>query len=117
MEDLHKDVGLKKMTRILIHTFPLGCLLVDFLLNAMIVSIRRFIITMLILFAYLFINMGVTLATDKPVYAPLTYKDIITLYFIVICLVVEGSSILLLSWLSKKKEILYIMTHESQKQK
>ena len=76
---------------------------IDYCFNRIPFTMRHFPFSIAILLVYGVINMTKTLISGKPVYDPLTFKDIWTLIWAVVLLVLALIGYLFLTWSTSKK--------------
>jgi hypothetical protein len=72
-----------------IHVIPIGCLLVEFLINKIHVCKKSFKYLVVVGLAYSLLNMTIVLITGKPIYPGLTWKDWRSVIFSLVSLILQ----------------------------
>ena len=89
-----------------LHASPLLALLIDYGINRIPFMFKHLPLSLLIIIVYGIVNMTYTLTTGTPVYAPLSFKDGMTVVWIFVLFGIEagtyGGMFLLTRWKLKK---------------
>lgn len=85
------------------HITPFAVMAIDYPFNRIPMTLRHFPLSLGILLIYGVVNMTKTLVTGKPVYDPLTFKDIMSLVWSLVLITLLVIGYLVLSWVTPKK--------------
>lgn len=85
------------------HITPFAVMAVDYAFNRIPVHLRHLPLSLAVLLIYGVVNITKTLVTGKPVYDPLTFKDIMSLVWSLVLVSLLVIGFLVLSWLTPKK--------------